>query len=160
MRIDQHIGGFIGEIAPHHRIHENRNAPLVTRLVHEALEVGIEGGARIGVTVGLVFLVVMAELDNDKIARFDLADYPVPPAFVDERERRASVDGMVVDADVIGEELMEHHSPPSLLLTSHGVLIGHGGVTNHEDGGLTGSRGSEYRDQKRKSKKFRNSFHE
>ena len=141
MRVDERVG-TLGEVAPNHCVHQDGYGATLACLVHEALQIGIEGRTRLRVAVGLGLLVVVSELDDDVVARLDLGHHTFPSAFVDEREAGASVHGVVVDADALGvEELAQHHAPAPLLLAAGGVLVGHGRVAYHEDGGDVAGRG-------------------
>ena len=87
-------------------------------------------------TVDLRLLVVVAKLNDDIITWAHFLQHPIPSTFVDEGEGGTSIDGMIVDADVLGvKALLEHHAPSTLLLAPCGVFVGHGGIANREDGG-------------------------
>ena len=85
-------------------------------------------------TIRLGFLVVMSKQNEDIIARLDLGEHLVPAAFINKTLGRATVDGVVVNNDVIVEILLEHHAPTAFLFATGGVLVGHGGVAYHEHG--------------------------
>ena len=122
------------EVSSHHAVEEHRYAPPLPCLLDEALEVGIEGGAHIRVSVRLRFLVVVSELDKDIVALFHFFEHLIPPSLIDEAFRGASVHRMVVDHHAVCEEALQHHAPPPFEVAIGDGLVGHGGVANHKDG--------------------------
>ena len=123
------------EVAPHYGIHQHGDAAMLTCLTHKAGQVVVEGGAWVGMPVSLWLLVVVAELNDDIVARLHPFQHLVPAPLVDERLRRAAVHGVVVHTDIVGIEAgLQRHAPASLLFAVRRVLVGCRRVTDDEDG--------------------------
>lgn len=132
--IISHLRRHNEEIAAYHRIHQHRYATLLSRLTDISGEIIIEGGAWVGMTGWLRLFIVMAKLDNDVVPRLYLLQNLVPTAFIEEALRGTAINGVIVYHDEIGiEALLEHHTPATLNLSAGSVLIGSGGIANHED---------------------------
>ena len=99
------------------------------------------GGRFIGRTA-----VVVAELDQDVVAGFQIGGELVPEDFVEEGPGAAAGAGAIHDADLFGVEVIREGIAPAFALRVAG-----GGIAGDEDGGhgLTEScpREDEYRDQ-------------
>ena len=108
------LEGLLGKVAANDGIHENGNPTPFTRLPNKLCQIIIEGRPRIGMAFNSRLFVVMAELDDDIIARFHRREHLVPSAFVDKTLRRTSVDRMIIHPDISRVEIaLQRHSPAS-----------------------------------------------
>ena len=112
------LRGIDEEVTTYHTVHQHGDASMLTCLTDKLSQIVVEGGARVGMTVGLGLLVVMSELDNDIVAGLHALDDLVPMAFIDERARRATVQGTIVHPDIVVEIALQNHSPAALQLAS------------------------------------------
>ena len=121
------------EVPPHHAVHQHRYAALLARLAHVAGQHVVERRAGVGMAVLRGLLVVVAELDDHVVAGLHLLEHLRPAPLVEERERRAPVHGVVVNADVVVEVALQRHPPPSLQLAFRQVFLGSRRVADDED---------------------------
>ena len=84
-------------------------------------------------TISTGFLVVMTKLDNDVVARLQALEHLIPTPLTDKGERRATVDSVVIDKDVIVEIALKSHAPAALLFAFRDILIGSGRVADDKD---------------------------
>ena len=92
-----------GIVTTNHTVHQDGNAPTLTRLSDIALKHPLEGGTSLSMTITLGLLVIMSKLDDDIIARTDFLQHLLPTALVIERQRGATIDSMVVNTDRVSE---------------------------------------------------------
>ena len=74
-------------------------------------------------TVCLGLLVVVAELYNHVVAGLHLLEHLVPASFVEETERRPTVDGMIVHHDVVIKIALQSHAPSAFERTFREVFL-------------------------------------
>ena len=143
--IVSHGRGLHQEVASHDGIHQHGDATMLTGLTNILRQIVVEGGAGIGVAVGLGLFIVVSELDDDVVARLDLLQDLVPAAFIHETLGGTAIHGMIVDDnDIFIEVALQGHAPPTLQFTFGEVLVGSGGIADDEDGrGLVWSRSRE-----------------
>ena len=118
---------------------------MLTRFTDILCQEIIESGAWICMTVLGSFLVIMAELDNHVVTWFHLLQHLIPTSFVNERQRGTAVHGMVVNDDIVIEETLQGHPPPSLQLTFRKVFVSCGRVADYKNrSGLVWHCGSQH----------------
>ncbi len=109
---------------------QHGDAPLLARLADVAAQVLGELFG-LGAHGGLVhLLVVVAELDEDVVARLHAVENRLPAAFVAERLGRAAVHGMVLHRHLLVEEGAEKLSPAALGILFFKALVGAGRVAD------------------------------
>ena len=118
-----------GIVAANHTVHQDGDTALLTGLTDIALQHPLEGGMGLGMPIDRGLFIVMAELDDDIIAGLQLLQHLRPTALVIETQRRASIDGMVVDDHRAGEIVLQGHAPPSLRRTFRQVLLRSGTIS-------------------------------
>jgi len=124
-----------GIVATDHTVHEDGDAALLAGLTDIALQHPLESGMGLSMPIDRGLLIVMTELDDDIITGLQLLQHLGPTAFVVERERRASIDGMIIHHNGTGEIVLQGHAPPSLRRTGGQVFLSSGGITDDENGG-------------------------
>ncbi len=126
-------------------------APLARVSRDEAFEILSIRRVRSGVARGVFdLLVVVAELNEDVVARLERALDRAPLSLVDERLRAAAVHRVVVDRHMLVEEIGEQLTPAALRIRLRRRLVRHRRVADeiHVDGRL-GDRADDRGDSER-----------
>ena len=82
----------------------------------------------------ILLSVVVAEFDEDIVARLEGGLDLVPEAQVDETLGAAAVLGIVDDLHAVIDEIPEHHAPAAFRISAGQVLVRHGGIAHQVDG--------------------------
>ena len=101
----------------------------------EPAEVVLIGAERSCVTDGIVGLgIVVAELDEEPVARFQIGLNLFPKAEVDETLGTAPVLRVIDHSYSVVQEILEHHPPSAFRACLCKVLLRHGGIPYRVDG--------------------------
>ena len=101
----------------------------------EPAEVVLIGAKRSCVTDGIVGLgIVVAELDEEPVARFQISLNLIPKAEVDKTLGTAPVLRVIDDSHSVVQEILEHHPPSAFRTRLCKVLLRHGGIPNRVNG--------------------------
>ena len=148
-------------VAAHHGVHQHRCSALFARFAHKLREVVVKRRTWVGMAVSLGLLVIVSELDDDVVARFDEREHLVPAFLVDETLGRTSVDGVVVHAHEGGVEVaLQHHGPAAFRRTLREILVGSGRVTDDKNRRhVVGLEGAHHGEHDGQCRPFSDSFH-
>jgi hypothetical protein len=115
----------VTEVAPRQRRGQHRVGPTLAQRAHEVAQVLAVGG-RVGETLRVIGpCIVVAELDQHRVAAFDLRQQVGPAALVPEVPRAAAVHRMVHDAGRLGHQGAQQLAPAMFQVRRRGGLVGH-----------------------------------
>jgi len=104
-------------------------------------KIGFETAERFGETIGVRFVVVVAELDDDPVAGLEFIADRLPTAFADEALAAAAIHGVILDAHAGLKIEREELSPTAFGIGGNERLVGHGGIADHVNGANSGGLG-------------------
>jgi hypothetical protein len=122
---------FLVEFTSYDGSKQDGNTSLFAGFQHIPAQLFVESTARFGMPIGRGFFVVVSELYQNVITRFDLVVNGSPKAFVSKTQAAASVAGVIVDFYVTAVEVgREHLSPTPFQRHIVKWFVCHGGITD------------------------------